>query len=74
MEYKEDNQMLLCTDEIIENVSDFDKKVERYFGQFFRYESIVQSMLDLNKYGRGILLNRYKELYEGWFEDDEPNG
>ena len=66
--------MLLCTNEIVEDASSFDNKIERYFGQFFRYESIVQSMLEMNKFGRGVLLTRYKELYEGWFEDDEPNG
>ena len=66
--------MLLCTNEIVEDASSFDNKIERYFGQFFRYESVVQSMLEMNKFGRGVLLTRYKELYEGWFEDDEPNG
>jgi hypothetical protein len=40
-------------------------QIERYFG-----------FLNTNneKHGRGIMINRFGELYEGWFANNEPNG
>ena len=48
-----------------------DGKVERYFGQFLK-DSYDQT--NPIKYGKGLLINRYDEIYEGWFADDELSG
>ena len=70
-DYKEENDMIAVTTEILHLPCLIDKTIERYLGEY------LKDSPDPNyktKYGKGCMVTRFNELHEGWYEDDEPNG
>ena len=63
--------MVELTPELMYIASVVDDKVEKYFGEYLKSS---YDLKDPIKYGKGLLINRYNELYEGWFDNDELSG
>ena len=71
MDYKEENGMLLCTKSALHTPCLLDQTIERYFGQYLKDSPVPE---EPDKYGKGLMITRFNEIHEGWYEHNEPNG